>query len=189
MIYRYTLKREWLGNGGMLNWIMLNPSTADDVFNNPTIRKCIGFAKRWGFSSIEVTNLFAMRATDPKELRSVSPADAIGDCNDAFIWHTAKRAKAICVAWGDGGTLYGRDEDVLRALPIEPWCIRTTKAGNPAHPSREGYTLAALHFNKHLGDRGTMKRWEDIQARAFSMAMQSMFTEQSPDKPRKEYVQ
>lgn len=73
--HRYTLRRDWLGVGGIVNFIMLNPSTADEIFNDPTIRKCIGFAKRWGFSGLVVTNLFAFRATDPADLRAWARVD------------------------------------------------------------------------------------------------------------------
>jgi hypothetical protein len=148
MVYRYTLKREWLGAGGMVNWIMLNPSTADDFFDDPTIRKCIGFSKRWSFSSMEVTNLFAMRATDPTELLRVSPASAIGPDNDASILTTARRASMICAAWGNHGGIYRRGQEVLEVLRNvnHVACIGVTKLGMPVHPGRVGYTNAPVPY-------------------------------------------
>lgn len=150
MSYRYTLRRSWLGTGGVLNFIMLNPSTADDVFDDPTIRKCIGFAKRWGFSGLVVTNLFAFRATDPAELRQLAKMDyakAVGE-SDGHLIAEASQAAAVVCAWGDHGTLYGRDEDVLnRVLPtVTMGCIGRTKSGNPLHPSRTAYTSAPEVF-------------------------------------------
>ena len=68
-LYRYSLTRKWEAWKGTVNFIMLNPSTADAQEDDPTIRRCIGFAKAWGYGGIVVTNLFAYRATNPKELK------------------------------------------------------------------------------------------------------------------------
>src|ERR1700744_1291942 len=89
MNHRFTLMRNWMGSGEIVNFVMLNPSTADDKFDDPTIRKCCGFAKRWGYSGIIVTNLFAFRATDPKDLHALIKQGrmeyAIGHGNDEKI--------------------------------------------------------------------------------------------------------
>lgn len=143
--YRYTLYRQWIGTGGTVNFIMLNPSTATDVFDDPTIRKCIGFAKRWGFRRLVVTNLFAFRATDPRELKSCSPALAIGPDNDfEAIAREAAGADCIVCAWGLHGSWLGRDSHVmdvvLRGKTLG--CIGRTRDGAPLHPSRAAYTSA-----------------------------------------------
>lgn len=147
MPHRYTLRRSWLGDGGIVNFIMLNPSTADEVSDDPTIRRCVGFAKRWGFSGIVVTNLFACRATQPKDLRELLNTSggfrlAIGEENTSHIDREAKHAKAIVCAWGDNcDILPSRAVDVMQMLSIyELSCIRRTVKGNPAHPVRERYT-------------------------------------------------
>lgn len=145
MNHRYVLRREWnaqrLGN---VNFIMLNPSTADDVFDDATIRRCVGFAKRWGFSGLVVTNLFAYRATHPKELKRLAksnPAMAVGEDNDRIITMQAHIADAVVCAWGDNGDLMHRDLHVCNILKhYELLCIRRTMKANPAHPVRELYT-------------------------------------------------
>jgi hypothetical protein len=147
--HRYVLRRSWIGEGGTANFIMLNPSTATDTFDDPTIRKCIGFAKRWGFSGLVVTNLFAYRATQPKDLETLLKTEggfrlAIGEDNTAHIDREARNAKAIVCAWGDNcEVLPHRDRDVVAMLrKYDLLCIRRTKKGNPAHPVREPYTNA-----------------------------------------------
>lgn len=149
--HRYVLRRNWIGDGGIVNFIMLNPSTATDTFDDPTIRRCIGFAKRWGFSGLVVTNLFAYRATQPRDLELLisKPGGiniAIGDDNAAHLEREAKVAKAIVCAWGDNcDILEHRDLDVIETLrQYDLFCIRRTKQGNPAHPVREPYTNAPI---------------------------------------------
>jgi hypothetical protein len=166
MNHRYLLHRSWMGEGGVVNFIMLNPSTADDVFDDPTIRRCVGFAKRWGFSGLSVTNLFAYRATQPKDLATLLATSggfrmAIGEENTFHLDHEATAAKMIVCAWGDNcEILPGRDFDVIKMLR-EPtpyhesrdlYCIRRTKKGNPAHPVREPYTDAPVLFFPKLSD-------------------------------------
>lgn len=148
--HRSLLVREWLGNGGAVNWIMLNPSTADDVFDDPTIRKCIGFSKRWGFSRLVVTNLFTFRATDPKDLKRCADVDwarAVGLADGALI-EQAKAATIIVAAWGNHGNLYGRAKDVVeRVLPGRKfYCIGITKQGMPLHPVMAGYTNKPIEY-------------------------------------------
>jgi hypothetical protein len=144
--YRYVLRRSWNANlRGLVNFIMLNPSTADDVFDDPTIRRCIGFAKRWGFSGLVVTNLFAYRATHPADLykAAVRSMDlAIGADNYHYIGSAAEEAESIVCAWGNRGSLRGRDLQVTSALQIgyDLLCIGRTALGNPLHPVREAYT-------------------------------------------------
>lgn len=155
--HRYVLRREWLGDGGVVNFVMLNPSTADDVFDDPTIRRCVGFAKRWGFSGLVVTNLFAYRATNPADLMALLKTSggwrmAVGEDNAAHIDREAKAAKAIVCAWGDNCDALpeyacNRNQDVVRMLHIyDLHCIRLTVKGNPAHPVRERYTDAPQLF-------------------------------------------
>jgi hypothetical protein len=133
---------------------MCNPSTANDVFNDPTIRRCIGFAKVWGYSGLVVTNLFAFRATNPKDLRVFAAKDlpsAIGIDNDAHLGIEARSAETIVCAWGNNGTLRGRDIQVIGMLSMyDLYCIRLSKDGNPVHPVREEYTRAPIKFRKAI---------------------------------------
>lgn len=157
--YRPMLRREWMGTGGIACFIELNPSKADDRRDDPTSRKTIGFAKRWGFRGFVLANLFAMRATDPRELLSVPREVAIGPGNDEIIVELATLADCIVVAWGDGGELYGRDVEVLRLLQ-QCWnlhCIGVTKRANPLHPCRAGYTAAPVLYPLRVaGPAGSM---------------------------------
>jgi hypothetical protein len=155
MNHRYTLWRSWMGEGGTVNFIMLNPSTADDTFDDATIRRCVGFAKRWGYSALSVTNLFAYRATQPKNLMDLVGHNvglAIGYDNDAHIAEEAARAAIIVCAWGDNcDVLPHRDLDVIATLrKYDLFCIRRTIKGNPAHPVREYYTDSPKLFYSRL---------------------------------------
>jgi hypothetical protein len=133
-IYRYLLWREWEPGGRRIAFVMLNPSTADATTNDPTIRRCIGFARSWGFGALDVVNLFAYRATYPLELRNA--ADPVGPENDQYILDASKRADVVLLAWGNHGTLLDRDREVLRLLSgrRDLLCLNVTNAGQPRHP-------------------------------------------------------
>lgn len=136
--YRWWLRRTWKyaqpntpGNGYNLGFLMLNPSTADALQDDPTIRRCIGFARREKFSGISVYNLFCLRATDPKEL--LAAPDPVGPQGDTHI-HVAKSCHTLVLAWGAGVPKH-RDRQVLAMLAGKPlWCLGKTKAGHPRHP-------------------------------------------------------
>ena len=134
--YRYQLGRQW-GSGSVVMFVMLNPSTADAERNDPTIRRCIDYAKRWGYGSLCVGNLFAWRATDPRELRR-SDIDPVGQKNDAAVLEMAKRSECVVAAWGDKGRLMGRGQKIRRLLSWHPnLCVlRFNRSGEPSHPLR-----------------------------------------------------
>jgi hypothetical protein len=132
--YRYTLTRRWAPGGETVAFVLLNPSTADAERDDPTVRRCIGFARDWGYAALEVVNLFAWRATRPSELRR-APAP-VGVQNDAHLLQAARRAARIVLAWGVHGAWAGREEAV-RAL-LEPVagrleCLGITRGGHPRH--------------------------------------------------------
>jgi hypothetical protein len=132
--YRYSLWREWDANGPRVAFVLLNPSTADAQRDDPTVRRCIGLARVWGCGSLEVVNLFAYRATNPRVLREV--ADPVGPENDRYLLAAAHRAQKIVPAWGARGGLHGRDRVVLALLGGggELVCLGTTRCGRPRHP-------------------------------------------------------
>jgi hypothetical protein len=112
---------------------MLNPSTADETHDDPTIKRCIDFSRRWGYGSLEVVNLFALRATCPQYLRSSS--DPIGPKNDDHIRAAAKRADAVVAAWGVHGGFLSRDRAVTDLLHSRRLvALGFTLAGQPRHP-------------------------------------------------------
>jgi hypothetical protein len=134
-VYRYCLSRTWDPTGPRVNFLMLNPSTADALVLDPTVRRCVGFARSWGFGAVEVTNLFALRATDPRTL--VAHTDPVGAGNDRAIADAARRADRVLVAWGTWGVHRGRGAEVaglIDRLGVRPMALRLTKSGHPGHP-------------------------------------------------------
>ena len=126
-VYRYTLARG-LDNGphhkGVCLFIMLNPSTADANINDPTITRCIRFARDWGYGELLVGNLFAFRATLPSDL--IKTKYPVGSDNDAFLSNLASRADLIVCAWGTHGVAYGRGlfvSDFLSIKGYNLYCI------------------------------------------------------------------
>ncbi|OUL32370.1 DUF1643 domain-containing protein [Nostoc sp. 106C] len=132
--YRYLLRRVWDAEYPQITFIMLNPSTADAEKDDPTIRKCIKFANSWGYGSLEVVNLFAYRATKPRDLFQVS--EPIGSDNNLYLLAAAERAKLIILAWGIHGSFLKRDRAVLNLFSSRQclYCLGRTKAGHPRHP-------------------------------------------------------
>lgn len=141
--YRYHLTRTWAAAEPVAAFVMLNPSTADAREDDPTIRKCVGFAKRWGCGSIEVVNVFALRSTDPAGIgRAIlAGVDPVGPQNDAAIDGAMLRADLLVLAWGAndvgdrGRAVFERARDMGRAA----LCIGTTKDGSPRHPLMVAY--------------------------------------------------
>ena len=129
--YRYALWRTWDDSKPYAMFIGLNPSTADETGDDPTIRRCIGFAKDWGYGGLCVVNLFAYRATLPADLK-VAP-DPVGPPNDKWIRKSASRAGIIVAAWGNDGCFLGRSSRVKEILP-NVMCLKLNKTGEPAHP-------------------------------------------------------
>lgn len=132
-LYRYTLTREWEGGSGCVNWVMLNPSTADHLTDDATIRRCIRFSQDWGFKSLIVTNLFAFRATNPQHL--IVASDPIGPRNDWYLENSARGSKQIILAWGNWGEINGRNLKVMETLYRYPcFNLGYTKTFQPRHP-------------------------------------------------------
>lgn len=128
--YRYELGRKW-GSGAIAVFIGLNPSTADEMQDDPTIRRCIGFAKSWGCGQLVMLNLFAFRATDPAVMKA--EVDPIGEGNDAALRKWASEGKYLVAAWGVHGTHKGRDQEVLKIMP-DLQCLGLSREGHPRHP-------------------------------------------------------
>lgn len=140
--YRYTLWRDWEGDllvdrpvekEGFCMFIGLNPSTADETQNDPTIRRCMRFAHRWGYRSLCMTNIFAYRATDPRDM--FAQLDPIGIGNDSCLIQCANEAAIIIAAWGAHGNYLNRGREVVRLLTCSKLhCLSKTKVGFPGHP-------------------------------------------------------
>ena len=138
--YRYLLTRVWDPAGRKALFVMLNPSTATEVQNNPTVERCERRARALGFGAFRVTNIFAFRATDPRVMRAES--DPVGPGNDAAIAESAPWADQVICAWGTHGEHLGRGPEVerlLRATGRPLYHLGLSKAGHPKHPLYIGY--------------------------------------------------
>lgn len=124
--YRYRLWRRWDRSRPVVAFVMLNPSTADARNDDPTIRRCVGFARSWGYGGIEVVNVFAYRASDPRALRAVD--DPAGAENGRHIRRAVGRADLVVLAWGAQASGSG-----LLSLP-RARCLGLTRSGQPRHP-------------------------------------------------------
>jgi hypothetical protein len=133
-LYRYSLGREWEPNSPSLAFVMLNPSLADAIADDPTLRRCINFAQSWGYGSLEVVNLFAYRASCPTVLKRIK--DPIGPENDRYLKQAVELADKIIVAWGNQGILENRAKVVLHWLNsfATLYCLGITQTGSPRHP-------------------------------------------------------
>lgn len=133
--YRYSLWREWGGlmpsGKGYAMFVGLNPSTADETQDDPTIRRCIAYAKDWGYDGLCMTNLFAYRATQPHDM--LAQVDPVGPENDTHLLELAASAGVVVAAWGTHGVHRGRDAIVKVALPGLHH-LRLTQGGHPGHP-------------------------------------------------------
>lgn len=148
--YRYALTRRW-ASGPMALFIMLNPSTADAEVDDPTIRRCIGFAKREGCGALRVENLFAWRATKPDEM--FAQADNVIGATDTAIREAARAADGpIIAAWGGDRRAEGRARvvtELLDKLGVEVLCLGATKAGAPRHPLYVRRGAGLIDFSRY----------------------------------------
>jgi len=154
--FRYVLWRTWNDKKKKVSFIGLNPSTATADINDPTVTRCINYAKAWGYGGMFMLNLFAFRATQPANMKSgrrfdhaeVITDDPVGEENDLAIMVYHEAAKITVACWGTHGSYLGRDEHVLELpslrrfggkqsgnkLRDELHCMRVTKGGHPSHP-------------------------------------------------------
>lgn len=111
--------------------IGLNPSTADEVQDDPTVRRCIAYAKSWGYAGLCMTNLFAFRATDPQDMKAVR--DPIGPDNDRHLLDCSRQAGIVVAAWGEHGVHLDRAAAVTQLLGDLHY-LRMNQSGQPGHP-------------------------------------------------------
>lgn len=161
--YRYWLIRHW-GRGRAefrhirdpdwlrVVWVMLNPSTATHLIDDQTVRKCEGFTREWGYFSLLIVNLFALRATDPRELRR-SP-DPVGEynqqCLDAVLCDAARCGDLVVAAWGAHGVLDDAGAEFVRRVPagVTVYCLGTTRNGQPRHPLMLPYSTSRIPYTR-----------------------------------------
>ena len=136
--YRYWLKRgiSMFGEFPVV-FIMLNPSTADDIKDDPTIRRCCGYAHQWHATEMIVVNLFALRATDPSELWKDGVSDPVGPLNDEAIKYALEYSRLnsgyVIAAWGNHGAYMDRGDTIIGwGWPLS--YLKMNKSGQPSHP-------------------------------------------------------
>lgn len=134
--YRYTLRRVWDAALPEVSFIMLNPSTADAETDDPTIRRVVGFARSWGFGSVSVFNLFALRATDPSELfRTVKAQEETGGPENDRVLASIPADRVVVAAWGTWAEEFTARERYVRDMfKGRLRCLGLTKDGHPRHP-------------------------------------------------------
>lgn len=140
--YRYRLWRIWDDSRPPAAFVMLNPSTADEVDNDQTVERCERRAHAMGFGGLQVVNIFALRSTDPTAL--YSHAEPIGRDNNAAIIEATREAGIVICAWGTHGNLNNRGAEVKAILDrsgIEPHCLVLNANGTPKHPLYVGYDV------------------------------------------------
>jgi hypothetical protein len=133
--WRYLLWRRWDAAKPVANFLMLNPSTADEVKLDPTCARARDYAERWGYGALIVTNIFAFRNTDPNRMKAAQ--DPVGPGNDAAIVKAAKESGIVVCAWGNHGSFLERSCEVRALLSkskIKPHALRLNANGEPAHP-------------------------------------------------------
>ena len=133
--WRYLLWRRWDPARPAANFLMLNPSTADEWQLDPSCTRARLYAERWGYGALIVTNLFGWRATDPAVMKAAR--DPVGRGNDRAIVRAARESAIVVCAWGNHGAHLGRSAEVralLERARIQPRVLRMNAGGEPAHP-------------------------------------------------------
>jgi hypothetical protein len=140
-VFRYTLGRRWSDGPRRVVFLMLNPSTADANIDDPTIRKCVGFAKRWGYDALTVVNLFAFRATKPADLKRCG--FQVGPENLFHITRSAEEAERVVLAWGANANPHdiwaARVVSELQRACVKLSCLGLCGNGSPRHPLMLAY--------------------------------------------------
>jgi len=143
-VYRYLLWRKW-SDFPCAMFIGLNPSTADENVDDPTIRRCVSFAKSWGCGGIHMLNLFAFRATKPEEMKKAD--DPYGPDNEDFLKTNLLISDPVVACWGIHGAFKNRAVEIRKLLPSLK-CFGLTKAGHPRHPLYLSKETRLIDFKK-----------------------------------------
>lgn len=142
--YRFALWRTWDTSKPYVLFVGLNPSTADENTDDPTLIRCMNYAKSWGYGGVCMANLFAFRATQPEDMKSA--ADPIGSGNDKWLKKLSGDAGLVVAAWGNDGSFLGRSDQV-RSLISDLHCLKINKSGEPAHPLYQRASALPKAFN------------------------------------------
>ena len=152
-VHRYTLSRQWNGMQPVCGFIMLNPSTADENYLDPTLTRCLNYAGQWGYGTMLVANIFAFRSTGPEGLLSCD--DPIGPDNDRAIMEVVRGSNLVICGWGNTSSvkrlIYPRSEKVLsiiKGIGAKAYALRINKDGTPGHPLYLKATLKPIPYKE-----------------------------------------
>lgn len=126
-------------------FVGLNPSTADETTDDPTLTRCINYARSWGYGGVCMANLFALRATDPSDMKASN--EPVGPENDKWLNELANEAALVVAAWGNDGSFLGRSRHVLELIPNLS-CLKLNKSGEPAHPLYQPANLKPVPIDR-----------------------------------------
>lgn len=143
--YRYCLWRSWDNTKKKIMFIGLNPSTADEIKNDPTVTRCINYSKMWGYGEMFMMNIFSYRTTYPSVLMNQN--DPIGKDTDLWIKKIYKKTDICIGAWGNHGQFLDRSKDIFSILP-KIYCLKINGSGEPAHPLYLKKTIKPFLYNK-----------------------------------------
>ena len=150
-LYRYDLLRIWNEDKPAVMFIGLNPSTADETKDDPTIRRCIGFARSWGYGQLIMGNLFALRSTKPAGL--LSAADPVGPQNDSHLIWLGNQASMIVAAWWNGDwikrVMPNRGKEIIQIFPNIHY-LKINNDGVPAHPLYQKKSIQPIPLNQQI---------------------------------------
>ena len=152
--YRYQLERCWHSRparNSTVAFIGLNPSTADANQDDPTIRKCMAYAKAWQFKKLIMVNLFAWRSTEPGEL--LLAKNPVGSHNDEHLDEAVSSSALVVACWGEHGTIMGRSDALRARYQRRLMCLRTNLSGEPTHPLYLPATLTPVKLRKTCPSR------------------------------------
>ena len=142
-IYRYVLWRTWDLKKPKIMFLGLNPSTADEINNDPTVTRCINYSKSWGYGGLYMMNIFSFRTTYPSKLKQSN--NPIGKDNDKWILKIAKDVDKCVGAWGNDGKFLNRSKTIFELIPVL-YCLKINKSGEPSHPLYLKSTLKPIKF-------------------------------------------
>jgi hypothetical protein len=156
--YRYALWRTWADSGPRVMFIGLNPSTADEFEDDPTIRRCIRFAKDWGYGGLLMLNAYAFRATNPNDMKKA--IDPIGPLNDDELAFRSQQCGLVIAAWGVHCSL-SRSVSVCKVINGPIYCLGKTKDRKPKHPLYlKSDTKPELFWDDYFGRIGGLNDYE-----------------------------
>lgn len=176
--YRFELHRIFDTSKPLVAFVGLNPSTADEDIDDPTITKCINYAKKWGYGGFHFVNLFSFRATDPKEMMNAT--EPIGIDNDNYLKSVFQKVEKVVCCWGELGTYKDRGNEVLKLIN-NPYYLKMNKNGQPAHPLYLRGDLLPKPYNTNYDSLNRISTRNESKLKTFVMLDNNVFNYNNDD--------